>query len=199
MFYRVVTKILEWLVRILFRVEVIGTDNIPKEGACILAFNHKSNWDPIVVAGLLRKRRINGVAKKELFKNRILGFLLNKLCVIPVNRDNPDVSTIKKIMRVLKEGEVLGIFPEGTRHKDRNSFADAKAGLGMFAVKGKSIVVPVSIISSYKLFSKVVIFIDEPIDLSDNYGKKLKTDDYENISKCVMEKIKENYFKIKNK
>lgn len=199
MFYKFATKILEMVVKILFRVEVVGADNIPQEGACILAFNHKSNWDPIVVAGLLRKRRINGVAKKELFKNPILRFILNKLFVIPVNRENPDVSTIKKIMRVLKEGEVLGIFPEGTRHKDRDSFADAKAGLGMFAVKGKSIVIPISIVSSYKLFSKLVIFVDNPIDLSDNYGKKLKTDDYENISECVMKKIKENYFKVRNK
>lgn len=199
MFYKFITKILEIVVRILFRVEVVGADNIPQEGSCILAFNHKSNWDPIIVAGLLRERKINGVAKKELFKNPVLRFILNKLSVIPVNRENPDVSTIKKIMRVLREGEVLGIFPEGTRHKDRDSFADAKAGLGMFAVKGKSIVIPISIMSSYKLFSRLIIFVDEPIDLSDNYGKKLKMDDYENISECVMKKIKDNYFKVRNK
>lgn len=196
-FYNTVTTMMSGVVKILFRVEVIGKENIPKEGACILACNHKSNWDPIMIAGLIKGRKINGVAKKELFKNPILRFILNKLFVISVDRDNPDISTVKKIIKVLKNNEVLGIFPEGTRHKDLDSFSDAKAGLGMFAVKGKARVVPVSIVTNYKIFGKLVIYIDNPIELDEFYGKKLTSEDYESISGSIMDIIKKNYFNIR--
>lgn len=193
--YKVITKILNVAVRILFRVEVKGIENVPKEGACILACNHKSNWDPVFIAGLINSRVVNGVAKKELFDVPVLKYILKKCFVIPVNRDNPDISTIKTILKVLKNGGVIGIFPEGTRHKDLNTFSEAKAGLGMFAVKGKSEVVPISIITNYKLFSKVVIYIDKPMNFEEFYGKRIGTNEYEEISDRVMNVIKDNYFK----
>ena len=193
--YNVITKILNVVVRILFRVEVKGIENVPKEGACILACNHKSNWDPVFIAGLINNRVINGVAKKELFDVPILKSILKKCFLIPVNRDNPDISTTKTILKVLKNGGVIGIFPEGTRHKDLNTFSEAKAGLGMFAVKGKSEVVPISIITNYKLFSKVVIYIDKPMNFEEFYGKRIGTNEYEEISNRVMNVIKDNYFK----
>lgn len=195
--YKVITKILNVVVRALFRIEVKGIENIPKEGSCIIASNHKSNWDPVFIAGLINTRTINGVAKKELFEVPVLKSILKKCFVIPVDRDNPDISTIKAILKVLKEDKALGIFPEGTRHKDFDTFAQPKAGLGMFAVKGKSEVVPVSIITNYKLFSKVVIYIDNPISFEEYYGKRIGTDEYEEVSKKVMDVIKDNYFKNK--
>ena len=195
--YKVITKILNVVVRALFRIEVKGIENIPKEGSCIIASNHKSNWDPVFIAGLINTRTINGVAKKELFEVPVLKSILKKCFVIPVDRDNPDISTIKAILKVLKEDKALGIFPEGTRHKDFDTFAEPKAGLGMFAVKGKSEVVPVSIITNYKLFSKVVIYIDNPISFEEYYGKRIGTDEYEEVSKKVMDVIKDNYFKNK--
>lgn len=193
--YKVITKILNVVVRIFFRVEVKGIENVPKEGACILACNHKSNWDPVFIAGLINSRVVNGVAKKELFDVPVLKYILKKCFVIPVNRDNSDISTIKTILKVLKNGGVIGIFPEGTRHKDLNTFSEAKAGLGMFAVKGKSEVVPISIITNYKLFSKVVIYIDKPMNFEEFYGKRIGTNEYEEISNRVMNVIKDNYFK----
>lgn len=195
MFYKVATKICEIVVKMLFKVEVIGIENIPNEGSCIFACNHKSNWDPIILAGLIRKRKMNGIAKKELFDNAVLKFILNKLSVIPIDRDKPDVSSVKNILRVLKQGEAIMIFPEGTRHRDKNSFVKAKAGLGMFAVKGKSNIIPISLISDYKLFGRVVIYIDKVVELEEFYNKRLNSEDYEAISENVMDTIKSNYFK----
>ena len=197
--YKSLTKILKGFVKIFFKVKVEGLENIPKEGACIIAGNHKSNWDPVFVASLIDTRVINGVGKKELFKVPILKSILKKCHVIPVDRENPDLSTIKAILKVLKNGDVIGIFPEGTRHKDLNTFAEAKAGLGMFAVKGKSSVVPVSIVTNYKLFSKVYIYIDKPMSFEDYYAKKSTSEDYTGISNSVMDVIKENYFRLKDK
>lgn len=197
MFYRSITKLLEIVAKVLFRVEVIGLENIPKEGACIIASNHKSNWDSIILAGVLRSRRINCVAKKELFKNPLLKYLLDKLSVVPIDRYKPEISTIKRILKILKNKEVVAIFPEGTRHKDLDSFADVKAGVGMFALKGKAPVLPISLVSNYKLFSKVVVYIDSPMSFDNYYNNKLSMEDYEFVSNEIMNKIKTNYFAYK--
>lgn len=193
--YKIVTNLCNILVKILFRLEVRGIENIPEEGRCIIACNHKSNWDAVVLASLFRKRKACALAKKELFKNALFGKLLRKLSIIPVDREKPSISTIKEVLSVLKREEVLIIFPEGTRHKDKNSFADVKAGVGMFAIKGKSSIVPISLISDYKLFKKMIIHIDNPILVDGYEGKKLVSNDYEDLSNEVMDVIKYNYFK----
>lgn len=196
-FYKVVTKTLGVFDRIFFRVEVVGKNNIPKEGACILACNHKSNWDPVLIAGLLNEREIHGVAKKELFKNNIVSKFFKKLNIIPVDRDNPDIRTVKSILKVLKDENMLGIFPEGTRNKNLESCGEAKPGLGMFALKGNAVVVPITIVGDYKIFSKMTIYIDKPVDCSNYVVGKPTSEDYQNVSNKIMDIIKNNYFKLR--
>nr|WP_092927469.1 MULTISPECIES: lysophospholipid acyltransferase family protein [Romboutsia] len=176
-----------------YKFEVIGKENIPNEGNIIIACNHKSNLDPIFIASAIQNREIAAIAKKELFKSKPLAFILNKLNVIPINRDKPDVSTIKNILRSIKDGYILGIFPEGTRVKEPG-FGQAKGGLTVFAVKGKADVVPISIISNYKFFNRVTVYIDKPISFKEYYGKKLTTEDNERLAQNVLEVIKENYY-----
>ncbi len=193
-FYNVVLKIFTLYSKVFYKYEVIGAENIPDEGNIILAANHKSNLDPIFVASAVKNRKVATIGKKELFDNKILAAILDKLCVIPIDRDNPGISTIKTILKKLKEGYAIGIFPEGTRVKG-NEFGEAKAGLALFAVKGKASVVPISIISNYKLFNKVIIYIDKPISFEEYYKQKLSAEEYERLSGDVLEVIKDNYFK----
>ena len=193
-FYNVVLKIFTLYSKVFYKYEVIGEENIPNEGNIILAANHKSNLDPIFVAAAVKNRKVATIGKKELFDNKILATILNKLCVIPIDRDNPGISTIKTILKKLKEGYSVGIFPEGTRGKG-NEFGEAKAGLALFAVKGKARVVPISIISNYKLFNKVIVYIDKPISFEEYYKQKLSAQEYERLSGDVLEVIKDNYFK----
>lgn len=193
-FYNFVLNVFTLYSKVFYKYEVIGAENIPNEGNIILAANHKSNLDPIFVASAVKNRKIATIGKKELFDNKILAKILDKLCVIPIDRDNPGISTIKTILKKLKEGYAVGIFPEGTRVKG-NGFGEAKAGLALFAVKGKADVVPISIISNYKIFNKVTIYIDKPISFEEYYKKKLSTEDYERLSEDVLEVIKDNYFK----
>lgn len=193
-FYKFVINLFTVFSKIFYKYEVVGAENIPDEGNIIVAANHKSNLDPIFVASAIKNRTVATIGKKELFKNKILATILNKLNVIPIDRDNPGISTIKTILKKLKEGYAIGIFPEGTRVKG-NGFGEAKAGLALFAVKGKANVVPVSIISNYKLFNKVTIYIDKPISFEEYYKQKLSTEDYERLSGDVLEVIKDNYFK----
>lgn len=193
-FYNVVLKIFTLYSKVFYKYEVIGAENIPDEGNIILAANHKSNLDPIFVASAVKNRKVATIGKKELFDNKILAAILDKLCVIPIDRDNPGISTIKTILKKLKEGYAVGIFPEGTRVKG-NEFGEAKAGLALFSVKGKASVVPISIISNYKLFNKVIIYIDKPISFEEYYKQKLSAEEYERLSGDVLEVIKDNYFK----
>lgn len=194
-FYNVVTGVLRAFSKIFFKFEVIGIENIPSEGSIILAANHKSNLDPVFLAAAMHKNRVvTAVAKKELFNIKPLGYILNKINVIPVDRDNPTPSTIKNILKVLRKDGCIGIFPEGTRNKG-TGFLDAKPGLGMFAVKGKALVIPISIISNYKLLNRVTLYIDKPISFEEYYKEKLSTEDYERLSQNALEVIKENYFK----
>ena len=193
-FYNFALKLLTLYSKVFYKYEVIGKENVPSEGNVILAANHKSNLDPIFVAAAIKNRKIATIGKKELFDNKILAAILNKLCVIPIDRDNPGISTIKTILRKLKEGYAIGIFPEGTRVTGEG-FGEAKAGLALFAVKGKACVVPISIISNYKIFSKVTIYIDKPISFEEYYKNKLSTEEYERLSQDVLEVIKDNYYR----
>lgn len=192
-FYNFATKVLLMFSKTFYKFEVIGKENIPNEGNIIIACNHKSNLDPIFIASAIQNREIAAIAKKELFKSKPLAFILDKLNVIPINRDKPDVSTIKNILRSIKDGYILGIFPEGTRVKEPG-FGQAKGGLTVFAVKGKADVVPISIISNYKFFNRVTVYIDKPISFKEYYGKKLTTEENERLAQNVLEVIKENYY-----
>ena len=176
-FYKFVLKLFTLYSKTFYKYEVIGAENVPDEGNIILAANHKSALDPIFVSIAIKNREIATIAKKELFNNKLLG-----------------KSSIKTILKKIKEGYAIGIFPEGTRVKGEG-FAPAKAGLALFAIKGKAHVIPVSIISNYKLFSKVTIFIDKPISFEEYYKQKLSTEEYERLSQDVMEVIKDNYYK----
>lgn len=193
-FYKFVLSIFTLYSKVFYKYEVIGAENVPDEGNLILAANHKSNLDPIFVASAIKNRTVAPIGKKELFDNKILGTILGNLNVIPIDRDNPSISTIKTILKRLKEGYAVGIFPEGTRVKG-NEFGEAKAGLALFAIKGKANVVPISIITNYKIFSKVTIYIDKPISFEEYYKQKLCTEDYERLSQDVLEVIKDNYYK----
>jgi 1-acyl-sn-glycerol-3-phosphate acyltransferase len=192
-FYKFVLNVFSTFSKVFYKYEVIG--EIPDEGNLIIAANHKSNLDPIFIAAAIKNRPVAAIAKKELFENKFLGKILTKLNVIPIDRENPGISTIKNILRAIKNGYVVGIFPEGTRIKEPG-FGKAKAGLSMFAIKGKADVIPISIISNYKLFNKVIIYIDKPISFEKYYKEKLTSEDYEKLSEEVLEVIKDNYFKM---
>ena len=195
-FYNFMLKLFSIFSRTFFKFEVIGTENIPSEGNLIIAANHKSNLDPIFVASAVnKKRKMTAIAKEELFKNKILAKILNKVEIIPINRQNPGLGTIKRILKYIKNDYALVMFPEGTRSKT-DDFNDAKAGLSLFATKAKAEIVPCTIYSSYKLFKPAKIYFGEPISLEEYYKQKLTSEDHERISGEVMDIIKQDYYKL---
>ncbi|WP_077367604.1 lysophospholipid acyltransferase family protein [Anaerosalibacter sp. Marseille-P3206] len=187
LFYKICYCIGNAIFRIVFRFNVNGKENIPKEGRIIVCSNHISNFDPLIL-GLSMPRQIRFMAKKELFKNTFLDKFLSSLGAFPIDRQGADLSAIRTSINILKNEEVLGIFPEGTRvfKEDINK---AKPGIGMIAIKGRSPVVPVFINSKYKLFSKVNITIGKPLYFNDYYDKKLNKEDYTIISQNILKAI----------
>ena len=195
-FYNFMLKLFSIFSRTFFKFEVIGAENIPSEGNLIIAANHKSNLDPIFVASAVnKKRKMTAIAKEELFKNKILAKILNKVEIIPINRQNPGLGTIKRILKYIKNDYALVMFPEGTRSKT-DDFNNAKAGLSLFATKAKAEIVPCTIYSSYKLFKPAKIYFGKPISLEEYYKQKLTSEDRERISGEVMDIIKQNYYKL---
>ena len=187
MFYTFVKCIAFVIFHIIFRIKVEGKDNIPLEGRLVLCANHHRNWDPILIATVF-SRKISWMGKKELFKNKFFNIFLNWLLVFPVDREVNDIGAVKKALRVLKAEKVLGIFPEGTRVYEFNP-ENAKAGVALLALKSNSPVIPVYIKSSYKLFSKVCIYIGKPINYKNIYPGKLDMDQYNIISQDILAKI----------
>ncbi len=188
-FYYFARRLVYFAFFFIFRLKVYGIENIPQDGKAVVCANHASMLDPVFL-GLSIKRQIYFMTKKEMFKNKILSFILLKLGTIPVDRDGADLSAVKKSLKVLKENNLLGIFPEGTRVEGL-SLDNAKPGIGMICVKGNSPIIPVYIDTTYKYFSRVNIHIGEPIDFSNFYGKKLSVNEYTDISKTILEKIYE--------
>lgn len=186
-FYKFCHLIGNIIFRIIFRFRVTGKENIPTEGKVILCSNHISELDPVIL-GIAVPRRIRFMAKKELFKNKFLGWLVSALGAFPVDRKSADLSAIRNSLTVLKNNEVLGIFPEGTRVYEEN-IENAKPGIALISIKAKAPIVPIHIESKYKPFSKIKINIGEPIYFSEYYNKKIRTEDYKILSQEIMKAI----------
>lgn len=152
--------------------KVRGAENMPAEGPVIIASNHISLWDPIIV-GCSLPRQVFFMAKEELFKNPLLGKIISGLGAFPVKRGQGDISAIRKSLGVLKEGKVLGIFPEGTRSQS-GDIQDAMEGIVLIMEKSKAPILPIKIYGSKGLLTQkrgnIGIIIGKPI-----YADKLSS------------------------
>lgn len=188
MFYNLAKFICSILIKVLFRIQVEGLENFPEEGAVIVYSNHKSWWDPVVV-GCVLKRPIFFMAKKELFKIPVFGYILKSLNAFPVNRGAPDRKAIKRALEVLEGEKVLGIFPEGTRSKD-GILKEPEPGIGLLATKVKDVaLVPIAIKGQYKFFSSIFVKIGKPFKLTIDEKEKLSSRDLSNLSKAIFEEV----------
>ncbi len=151
MLYRFLQIVFRLLFYTVFRTRVYGRENIPKEGAVILAANHASNIDPPLMASLI-KRPVSYMAKIELFENPIFGAAIRRCHAFPVKRGASDRGAIKAAVTVLKEGHMLGLFPEGTRSKT-GELQKAEAGIALIASMTGAPIVPVAILNSHRIFA----------------------------------------------
>jgi 1-acyl-sn-glycerol-3-phosphate acyltransferase len=173
--------------RLKFRIEVTGREHIPKSGGIILCANHAHAIDPILV-GLAVKRKLQFIAKKELFENKALAALIGALGAFPVDRETTDIIAYKTAIKLLQNGEALLLFSQGTRRKTID-ISNNKSGAAFFGIKARAPIIPVGITATYKTFSTVRIHIGKPINLDKYSGAKLKTELLNEVTEETMRQI----------
>lgn len=175
--YRIVRTLGYPIFLLLYRPEFEGRNNIPKSGSVILAGNHTNNLDAaIMLAG--PKRVVHMLAKKELFKSKISNAFFRSMGCIPVDRKIHDENAKSEAIEVLKNNEIIGIFPEGTVNRTNDIILPFKYGAVSFAKKTGAYIVPFTITGKYKLFRRSIKI---------TYGKPYKvTDDLEIENKKLM-------------
>lgn len=187
-------EVIKWIVRgaiyiwlkIYYRAEIIGLENVPKEGPLIFCGNHRSYLDPPLLVATA-KRDMKFLAKEELYKNKFLAFLGWAFEAIPVKRDEKDISAIKTSLKDLKEGKCIALFPEGTRNGLEKG-EKIKDGVAFFALRSGAKIVPCGIKGGTKEHRKVTITYGKPLDYSKYKGSKDK-EILDKITNEVMDNI----------
>jgi 1-acyl-sn-glycerol-3-phosphate acyltransferase len=178
-----------------FRLKIYGRENLIEEGPAILASNHASFLDPPLV-GVACRNDIYFLARKTLLEKPVIGPIIARLNVVPIDRDRGDVAAVRAVLRLLKDNKRVLVFPEGTRSTDGN-LQPARAGVGLIIAKSLAPVVPVRVFGSYAAlprsgglhFVPVTLVIGKPM-----FFKKqdLGTDEraaYQALSERVMSAI----------
>lgn len=189
MAFKLVQLILRSFMNILYDIEIVGVENLPKQGAVIVCSNHLSNFDPILLGAFL-PRHIYFMAKYELFRIPVVGQLIKLLGAFPVNREAVEITSIKTALQTLKEGKALGIFAQGGRESTALKADEGKAGVAMFAVRGSAPVLPIGVRGSFRIFTRLVVNIGEPMHFEEQEGKKMKSAELSVLTKQVMAEIK---------
>ncbi len=191
--YRFFKVIFIFFYKLFFRYDVSGAENIPEKGGVIIASNHLSYLDPPLI-GIAIKRRAFYMAKSSLFRNPLISWFV-KMFSIPVDRDATKPSTIKTAVKLLKEGKVLVIFPEGGRSRS-GDIEGGKRGVGMLAAMSKAAVVPACITGTDRALPVGAKFI-KPAKVSIRFGKPMeireaeKSKDFQKrVTNEIMERIK---------
>jgi 1-acyl-sn-glycerol-3-phosphate acyltransferase len=184
--------------KLFFRIKAVGQENVPPEGPLIVAVNHVSYLDP-VLAGVAVPRITHYMAKKELFKVPLFKNLIFGVNAFPVDRDNPDLSTLHRVMDILKRGEALLLFPEGTRG-DGINFLPPKQGAGMIVHKTKAPVLPVFVHGSEKVWPRknkfprpasVTVYIGKSLTFAGKFDNLSKKEAYSEIARQIMSAMAE--------
>lgn len=171
-FYGFVKKVFGPLFRMIYKLEFKGLENVPPEdgGRYIVAINHTSAFDPVFVSMPKEVPPLHFMAKVELFKNPVVGWVIKHLYGFPVKRGKGDTSAIEYGEKIIEEGHVMAICPEGKRIKDKNGVPQkAKSGVAVIAKATNASVLPVAIYcdGSIKAGKKVVISYGKLLSLSD--------------------------------
>jgi len=187
---RVTVAILRAITWWVMKIEVQDVENLPKEGAVVLASNHVTNFDVFPMQFSI-PRALFFMAKAELLRNPLVEYILRKGGVFPIYRGTKDQWALRHAEKVLEHGRVLGLFPEGTRSKGRG-LRQAKTGTARFAQKANCPIVPMAISGTERIFedfprrTKVSVRLGEPIYPQAGEGPIALTD---RVMFCIAEML----------
>ena len=189
--YWLLVRIFYVLVKIIYGLRIEGKENIPKDRNIILMGNHQFDFDPVMLALCDMSRQYHFMGKKELWGNKILAWLWTEVHGFPVDRGNYDMGAIRMAMNILKRGECLGIFPEGTRHKGPDMLP-LLSGAAMIALRSKCDIVPIYIDGNYKPFTKMVLRVGKPVKMDDLLAGRIGKDTFDTL----MGRVEESFFEL---
>ena len=145
------SAVLRLIARAIVRLRIEGDlDSLPKTGAMIMAANHASSADPVLIGAFLNQilgRPLNWLGKREIVEYPLTGWAFRIAGIHPVDRDAADLEAFRTAMRILEAGHVLAVFPEGTRSRD-GALQEVREGVGMLAIRSGAPVLPVAVIDS---------------------------------------------------
>ena len=165
--YTIVLPVVRVLFKTILPVKFHGAEDVRSmEAPFILMANHTTMLDPFMMAAAIPKYQIRFIGKKELWKFPPFAWFANQIKAIPVDRHNTDMEAMRACMRVTREGHVLGIFPEGTRHH-KGLMTELESGVAMIALRSKVPLVPVYIAGKLGLFRTLHVYVGKPIMMDD--------------------------------
>ena len=187
--YRIGWLLMRWIARVLWGYRIEGSESIPASGPVIIASNHISFWDPILV-GLGCPREVHFMAKEELFRNRFLGWLIRAYNAFPVRRGILDRQGLRSASDLLRKGNVLLLFPEGTRSKTGEP-REARPGVGFLACTAGATVVPACIEGSNRLARHFVTRAPVRLSFAEaiDPGEGGSREDYQRLADGIMSDI----------
>lgn len=190
-FYKFARNTVLLVMRFAFKIRFHGHENMPDHKGYILAANHQTNIDPLFI-GIGCKKNVRFMAKEELFHNPILAKILQWVGTFPVSRGKGDTSAIETAIGVIKRGDVLGIFPEGTRSHD-GTLKRAKSGAVVVASKTGGDIIPVGIKYGKKILwrREIDVHYGKPITSKQLALKEHNKTELKAASKLLMESIAE--------
>jgi 1-acyl-sn-glycerol-3-phosphate acyltransferase len=177
-----------------FRWRVYNAERVPLDGPVILASNHASYLDPpLVGAGL--KRGINYLARENLFRFPVVGWVLHNWDVVPVDRDGGGAKGLRAILDRLLAGGAIILFPEGTRTSD-GKLQPARSGIGLTVIKSTAPVVPVRVFGTFQAYSRHMKF-PVPHHVAVKYGKPMRFEKLRaEAETCSKQRLKEIYQQV---
>lgn len=191
MLYLLLRPIVILFFKVVFRIKVFGKENIPPKEGFILASNHKSYLDPVVL-GVACPRRLNFMARHDLFSHSFFSWFICALGAFPIKRDSADIAGLKEAIKRLRKGKVLTVFPEGTRGLT-GKINQVHPGIGFLAAKLECPVIPAFIKGTEAVLPKGVRFI-RPGKISVYFGRQIRMEkdlSYQKIADRIIEKIRE--------
>ena len=171
-----------------FLAKARGVENFPREENCIILSNHLSAWDPITIAHVYKHNEIHFIAKESLFRNRALKWFLGRLHAFPVSRGEADLAAMRTAVKVIADGDVLGIFPEGhRRHTPGWEPGKLETGVAVMALRSRVPVVPVFIAGKYRIFGKIRVVVGTPLDMDDLRARRPDAQTLEEVKHRILD------------
>lgn len=187
-FYSFVRVLGKALSHTLIPVSYHGIENLPESAPYVLMGNHNMALDPVFMATPVKNAQVCFMAKKELAKNKLVERFLIKLHCILVDRHKSDMEAMRNSTRVLKEGYILGIFPEGTRYHE-GQMEQIEAGTALLTMRARVPLVPMYYDRKIRLLHRTHCYIGKPIAYDDILAEGINTETCDRLN----ERIRETY------